>query len=289
MAVKHPTLSGIYVLGIECDGAAYHSAKTARERDRLRQDVLENMGWKIYRIWSTDWIKDPITEGQKLVEAIENAIANYGIDEDAIQLNLTNNTQNTSADDFVSVEEKELSVQSTENPYGFEEAELPNFSSLPRNRYGYLELTDCIMEVVNTEYPVHYELLCQRLAPLFGNEKATVKIRREADIGLARLGTRIVRKGDFIFPNGYETIPVRMPNSRKIQHICIEELSEAMFRVLQTCVGTTREALCSETTRVYGFNRAGQNISSAMSNAINALISTGRVEEIEGKLKIKGE
>ena len=185
MAVKHPTLSGIYVLGIECDGAAYHSAKTARERDRLRQDVLENMGWKIYRIWSTDWIKDPITEGQKLVEAIENAIANYGIDEDAIQLNLTNNTQNTSADDFVSVEEKELSVQSTENPYGFEEAELPNFSSLPRNRYGYLELTDCIMEVVNTEYPVHYELLCQRLAPLFGNEKATVKIRREAD----RLGT----------------------------------------------------------------------------------------------------
>ena len=44
MAVKHPTLSGIYVLGIECDGAAYHSAKTARERDRLRQDVLENMG-----------------------------------------------------------------------------------------------------------------------------------------------------------------------------------------------------------------------------------------------------
>lgn len=59
MAVKH---SGQYVLGIECDGASYHSAKTARERDRLRQDILEKMGWKIYRIWSTDWIKDPITE-----------------------------------------------------------------------------------------------------------------------------------------------------------------------------------------------------------------------------------
>ena len=67
MAVKHPTLSEIYVLGIECDGAAYHSARTARERDRLRQDVLENMGWKIYRIWSTDWIKDPITEGKNLL------------------------------------------------------------------------------------------------------------------------------------------------------------------------------------------------------------------------------
>ena len=106
----------------------------------------------------------------------------------------------------------------------------------------------------------------------------------------ATFQTLIVKNQKFQFQiDGYETIPVRMPNSRKIQHICIEELSEAMFRVLQTCVGTTREALCSETTRVYGFNRAGQNISSAMSNAVNALISTGRVEEIEGKLKIKGE
>lgn len=78
MAVKH---SGQYVLGIECDGASYHSAKTARERDRLRQDILEKMGWKIYRIWSTDWIKDPITEGNRLVEAIEEALKNYGIDE----------------------------------------------------------------------------------------------------------------------------------------------------------------------------------------------------------------
>ena len=61
-----------HVLGIECDGAAYHSARTARERDRLRQDVLENMGWKIYRIWSTDWINDPVTEGAKLIEAVDH-------------------------------------------------------------------------------------------------------------------------------------------------------------------------------------------------------------------------
>lgn len=78
IGVKHPTLNGVFVLGIECDGAAYHSARTARERDRLRQDVLENMGWTIYRIWSTDWIKDPVTEGQLLIEAVEKAIADYG-------------------------------------------------------------------------------------------------------------------------------------------------------------------------------------------------------------------
>jgi len=63
-----------YVIGIECDGAAYNSARTARERDRLRQNVLEKMGWKLYRVWSTDWIKDPKNEGKKLIAAIEEAM-----------------------------------------------------------------------------------------------------------------------------------------------------------------------------------------------------------------------
>nr|WP_312578616.1 DUF4011 domain-containing protein [Sedimentibacter sp.] len=74
MAVKHPALNGVFVLGIECDGLTYHSARTARERDRLRKSVLEDMGWKIYRVWSTDWIKDAKTEGEKLLEAIKDAI-----------------------------------------------------------------------------------------------------------------------------------------------------------------------------------------------------------------------
>lgn len=287
MAVKHPTLSGIYVLGIECDGAAYHSARTARERDRLRQDVLENMGWKIYRIWSTDWIKDPITEGAKLLEAVEEAIANYGVGEDPCFETISEDTHSENAANFVNIEEKDPSIQFSSNPYGFEETQRSDFSTLPRNRYGYLEFTDCIMEVVNKEYPVHYELMCQRLAPLFGNEKATVKIRREADYGLNKLGNRVIRKGEFIYPTGYQTIPVRLPNSRKIQHISADELAEAMYRILQTCVGTTREALCSETTCVYGFNRAGQNISLAMSEAVDLLIKTGRIEELEGKLRIK--
>ena len=248
---------------------------------------MESMGWKIYRIWSTDWIKDPITEGAKLLEAVEKAITNYGVGEDVYLEPIAEDTHSESAADFVNVEEKDLSIQFSGNPYGFEETQRSDFSTLPRNRYGYLDLTDCIMEVVNKEYPVHYELMCQRLAPLFGNEKATVKIRREADYGLNRLGKKVIRKGDFIYPTGYQTIPVRLPNNRKIQHISADELAEAMYRILQTCVGTTREALSAETTRVYGFNRAGQNISLAMSDAVDLLIKTGRIEELEGKLRIK--
>lgn len=59
IAVRDPGKQGRYLMGIECDGATYHSAKSARDRDRLRQDVLEGLGWRIRRIWSTDWFCNP--------------------------------------------------------------------------------------------------------------------------------------------------------------------------------------------------------------------------------------
>jgi hypothetical protein len=62
---------GGYVLGVECDGATYHSSKSARDRDRLRQDVLENLNWRIHRVWSTDWYRDPEREFGRLVQNIE--------------------------------------------------------------------------------------------------------------------------------------------------------------------------------------------------------------------------
>lgn len=58
LAVRDPGQSGRYLMGIECDGAAYHSAKSARDRDRLRQSVLEQLGWRIRRIWSVDWFRN---------------------------------------------------------------------------------------------------------------------------------------------------------------------------------------------------------------------------------------
>lgn len=59
IAVLDPGNPGRYLMGIECDGATYHSAKSARDRDRLRQSILERLGWEIRRIWSTDWFKNP--------------------------------------------------------------------------------------------------------------------------------------------------------------------------------------------------------------------------------------
>ena len=74
LAVKNPENSNQFILGVECDGASYHSSKSARDRDRLRQDILESLGWNIYRIWSTDWFADSKREMAKLVERIQELI-----------------------------------------------------------------------------------------------------------------------------------------------------------------------------------------------------------------------
>jgi very-short-patch-repair endonuclease len=74
-AVKHPKKPGKFVMAIEADGATYHSSNSARDRDRLRQDHLERLGWTFHRIWSTDWFKNPDLEVRKVMKSYEEALS----------------------------------------------------------------------------------------------------------------------------------------------------------------------------------------------------------------------
>ena len=74
LGVIDPSSPGRFALGVECDGASYHSSATARDRDRIRQQILEKLGWKIHRIWSPDWVTRNETEVNRLKSAIEAAL-----------------------------------------------------------------------------------------------------------------------------------------------------------------------------------------------------------------------
>jgi very-short-patch-repair endonuclease len=77
LAVEHPNDPGRYILGIECDGATYHSARSTRERDRLREAILtQSHGWAIHRIWSTEWFHNRKREIERLRERIERELRN---------------------------------------------------------------------------------------------------------------------------------------------------------------------------------------------------------------------
>ena len=73
IAVRHPTHKSGYLAAVECDGASYHSGVSVRDRDRIRQQILESLGWRnrIWRIWSTDWFRNPLAETDRLLQFLE--------------------------------------------------------------------------------------------------------------------------------------------------------------------------------------------------------------------------
>ena len=73
IAIIDPQQAGKCILGVECDGATYQSAVTARDRDRLRKEVLEGLGWRLVRVWSTDWVRDREKQVKRILGALEAA------------------------------------------------------------------------------------------------------------------------------------------------------------------------------------------------------------------------
>jgi hypothetical protein len=138
IAVKHPNHTNTFVLGIECDGPSYSSANTARDRDRLRQEVLENMGWNLYRIWSTEWIKNTASEEKRLLHAVEKAISMHNCESGLYNYFDSKTLVNSANDKYIEI--KDYSEDDT-NPvlvYDFSKLEEYNFNDLPRYD-GYLD------------------------------------------------------------------------------------------------------------------------------------------------------
>ena len=77
LGIKHSDYPHGFLAGIECDGATYHAAKSVRDRDRLREDILRDLGWKIYRIWSTDWFDDEDREMRRLIRYLDGKLREF--------------------------------------------------------------------------------------------------------------------------------------------------------------------------------------------------------------------
>ena len=104
LGIVHPDFPGRYLAGIECDGATYHSSATARDRDRLREMVLTDLGWSIRRIWSTEWWMDAASALDKITDRLsadleaERAIVNTPSEPEAVLVEVCDETAIESAD-----------------------------------------------------------------------------------------------------------------------------------------------------------------------------------------------
>ena len=290
MAVKHPTQSGKFAIGIECDGAVYHSSRTARERDRLRQAVLEDMGWTIYRIWSTDWIKDHKTEEEKLINAIEKALGRAVAETGDY---VSDNSNEDATVPIIEIEEKVDASEITTVGYKFEHYRRYDLNDMYDNDGELKDCSDIVFDIISLEQPIHFEELCRRVAPAYGRQKATSVVRDEVkSIFRYHLKGMITKdKNDFVMIKDFTDMKVRVPNPdddylRSIINICDEELALAMKTIAQNSFGITPDDLFIVAAREFGFKRTGENIINSLRKVYQQMLKNGEVTELDGKVNV---
>ena len=261
LAVRDSSRPGRYLLGIECDGASYHSSRSARDRDRLRQQVLENLGWRIHRIWSTDWFRDPQREIASVEEAVR-AARRIGGGAPPVP-------PRPDSRPLDRVPEPEHEVASPTRPY-----ELVALRPLrePLHTVSRSRLASQIRSVVAVESPVHLDEAMRRICEAEGvgrvgsriREQMTQAARAGEDQGLYRMDPQ-----GFLWQPDHEAVEVRrrdgdIPVSlRNPQLIANEEIRTALEHVVRVSYinpTTHPDDAVREAIRLFGFRRAGRAI-----------------------------
>ena len=293
IAVVDPEVDGAYLAGIECDGLAYRHAKTARDRDHLRRTVLQNMGWNLYRVWSTEWVRDPVAEGEALLAFLRSLIGTEG--------KVSHQPKNgnaeippTSLEQIASESEKVVQPESEENPYGFAYYQEANWWDAPHS--GATDTRTRISEtakyILSVEQPMHMELLYKRMAPAFTSKRATEAVKNTINEALLKGLTGQVQIGTDGFLRLLPESPIvaRIPEQyatpRPMEYIHTEEVAAAMLRIIAYSFGITTEELSTECARVFGFERKGPKIKQKTHAAIAYLIRSGQVKLIDGKAQL---
>lgn len=288
LGVVDPQRPGRYLLGIECDGATYHSHRSARDRDRLRQQVLEARGWTIHRVWSTDWSDHPERELEKAENAIRCAAA-------VVKRDVPPQPP-TPAPLERGCESKASSIPPDQDHRPYEVASISVQLGLPGIPQGALEIhevpdeTLCkwILEVVQVESPVHIDETAFRIASAFGLKRAGPRIRARLRVLAQKLGRdgRLLMKDGFLwridhrqmefFRRRDDNLPSRL---RKPEMIAPEEIGVALRRATQASFGIVAADAISEASRLFGFKRAGAEIRATFATVLERLVEHGELEQ----------
>jgi len=300
LGVVDPADPGRFILGVECDGATYHSAYTARDRDRLRQEILERkMGWQLHRIWSPDWVQRRSSEISRLQAAIEGAhLAATTRDraeattepltaQDVHQVGASIAEEANAETSIHIIEPDQSGAQSWTEPYEvavIRRAPLQCEFHEPR-ALGCL--ADMAMEVVSIEGPVHKAIVSSRLARRWNLERVgnrMVGAMESVFRTLSRRGNIDMVDGEFCTLRGASPrgklrtpVPGRVETFRNIDHISTDEISLGVRSLLQEAISFEEDQLIVQLARVLGYDRTGSTIRSRLGETVDRLVDARQV------------
>ncbi|MFI7082451.1 DUF3320 domain-containing protein [Streptomyces anulatus] len=314
LGLRHPQHPGAYALGIECDGAMYHSSKAARDRDRLREQVLNGLGWRLYRIWGTDWYRGRTAAELRLREAVEQAIEQGPLTAETARPPapvepdpepspavpspaVDGEASGTASGDQAAVR---VPAQATE-PTGTTYERVP-VDTAPRREWSApyracritvhsphelhtpearRELEQVLDRIVAAEGPVHEELLVQRAREAWGVARAGNRIRDN----VRTVAQQLVRSGRVACDDGFYRAGGRTPDTartpeagetpRKVTLIAPAERQLALSELAAECPGMSQNELIRQACEFFGWRRTGADIRTALESDIADLYRQG--------------
>ena len=281
LGVNDPERPGRYLLGIECDGATYHSAQSARDRDRLRQQVLEGLGWRIHRIWSTDWFRTPDHELRKAAEAIEAAKVHVPPPPVAT-------SKNDTSDANAKKEKRKSKPKPPKNTSTekYKVAKLADISTDGRDLHAVppYKMANWIQRVVEIESPVYLDEVAKRIVTAVGVSRIGDRIRKavKAAAQQASRSESVQIRGEFLYwtEQGEATVRDRgeLPNaSRKLELIAPEEIQMAIKQVVTNAFGIERDDLAREVCKLFGFKSATENMQRQVNKVVDGMVKGERL------------
>jgi hypothetical protein len=295
MGVVDPNNHGSYLLGIEFDGAAYQYSHSARDRDRLRPQVLKQLGWRIHRIWSPTWVTRRDSEIRRLSDALNEA-HKFQLEAETQSTEHDQEEQNDDLSQEVDVQTVHFAgIEKIGVPYRVHvlKAEFNPTVTVPSARHEWVVRANefhfqenrplqsrLLEELINEEGPIHFDYAVKRLASAWGLKRRgprVVKVVREA-LNYLILNRKVIIKGSFLWPPELHDVPTRVPDpevpesKRDPEHIAPEEIEKAMKQIAHYALGISAESLITETGKVFGFNQAGEKSRKRFSDVYKRLL-----------------
>ncbi|ABS49108.1 MULTISPECIES: DUF3320 domain-containing protein [Yersinia pseudotuberculosis complex] len=284
LGIADPDMPGRYLIGIECDGKSYHSSRSARERDRLRQAVLEDHGWIIHRIWSTDWFQRPDEQLQKTLNAIESAKIEL-----ATRLEQGAKSRRAVPVEIITVDRGPITEiglvdvdSSTLSSKEYIEASPMRHSAYELHDTPVGLLADLVEQIVAIESPVHFSEVVTRLRTTWGLQRSGARIEAAVDqaVSVACSKGNIVREDSFLSIPGSSPVlrnrqGVQSAGIRKPEMIASQEIAAGIRQIIKNNLGATDDELVITVSRMLGFKSTSSTLRKVISDIIEELVANG--------------
>ena len=281
IGVVDPRTPGTYLLGVECDGRTYHSGSTARDRDRLRHLILEGLGWKLHRIWSTDWWLDPQGALRRLLARLDDLMAKEPvatvpeIEVEAIALGSAE--QRTEPAYAKLVEPVQIDVPASLPEYRASELQGGRPEAFYENS-SRAELRRQLLCVVNEEGPIADSVLFRRVARAWGLARTGKQIRETlGNLVLGHMSSTSDGDTCFYWPEGIDPSTWgafrvagegNVESKRLLEEISLEEIGNLALFILAEHGATTSEDLARSVCRLLGISRTTSDAEARVQRAI---------------------